>query len=171
MSSTSLSTTPSATTSANAACATQNLSDFPTQDNGCAVGGHNGLPSAYNDALKKCCKSAPVESWANNCSAYCLAVDQSVADLIKCYQDNGVNAGEIFCRGNNTATATGKPSQASSSSGGNGQPSSTSAGGQGNGGGNGGGNGQNGAVAVGVSKAGLGMVAMVFVSAIFGMVL
>ncbi|CAI6242076.1 unnamed protein product [Periconia digitata] len=157
------SASPSA--SANAACATQNFSEFPTADSGCAVGSRQGIPSSYKDTLQKCCKSAPVESWADDCAAYCLAVDQTVADLVKCFQDDKVNPSEIFCSGNNTATATGKPSSSSGSGSSSGRPGETG-GSQGDAQ-----QGQNMASVQGVSKAGLGVVAMVFTSALFGAML
>ncbi|KAF2637975.1 hypothetical protein P280DRAFT_471630 [Massarina eburnea CBS 473.64] len=152
------SSTAAAASASSSSCATQNFSDFPTKDIACAVGGTSGFNSSYRDTLKDCCKSAPVESWANNCGLYCLSVDQTIADLQKCWQEGGVKAGEIYCSGNNTATATGKPSSSGSATGSGSQASNT-AGGQSN------------APVHGVSKTGLSMAAMVLVSAVFGVLL
>jgi hypothetical protein len=159
----SASATPTST-----ACANVSFSTFlqDTKDIACAVGSTAGLPSSYKDTLKKCCKSAPVESYENDCALYCLSVDQTVADLQKCFQEGGVSPQLIFCSGNSTATATGKPSgtqggsRSGSPSGAESGASSSSA-----------------AAAVlraptqGLSKAGMGVAAMIFVSAVFGALL
>jgi hypothetical protein len=158
------SSTAAAASASPTSCSAQSYSQFPTKDIGCAVGGIKGFPSSYRDTLKKCCKSAPVESWANDCALYCLSVDQPIADLQKCWQDGGVNPAEIFCSGNNTATATGKPSSSGGASGSKtsgGTPGATSNAAA------------PGSVApvVGMSKAGMGMAAMLLVSAVFGVLL
>lgn len=158
------SSTPSTTTSANPACATQTYSAFPTNDTACAIGSPQGFPSTYRDALKKCCKSAPVESWAADCALYCLAVDQPVSKLQECWQEEGVRPGDIYCSGNNSATATGKPSSTTGSSASGGASASAGA--------NGGDGGSNGAaVGRGVSKAGVAVLGVVFGSAFLGALL
>lgn len=142
-------------------CANRDFSRFPTNDVACAVGSVNGVPSNTSDVFRKYCKSAPVEQFNGDCGYYCLSVQQSVADLQKCFQEGGVNAAQIFCNGNNTATATGTPSGgASRTSGTSGSPTGTGAGSGGNNSG-----------AAGMSKAGLGMLGMVFVSAMAGALL
>lgn len=165
MSSTAVSATASssAASPSNTACTTSAFSKFPTADAACAVGGTSGVPSNYADILKGCCKSAPVESWNSGCALWCLAADQSIADLQKCWQDGGVAAGGIFCNQPNNATATEKPSGTGSGTkqtGSGGASSSTSS---------------PGAAPVtvpkGVSKAGLGMLAVVLGSAVFGALL
>jgi hypothetical protein len=61
--------------------------------------------------MSKCCKSAPVEAFNGDCGHYCLSVQQSVADLQKCFMDGGVSPSNIFCNGQQTQTATGTPSR------------------------------------------------------------
>jgi hypothetical protein len=148
-------------------CNTQSYSTFPTEDIACAVAyaSTDGLPSNYTDLMKGCCKDAPVNSYADNCALYCLSIGQSVADLQTCFQEAGINPGWIFCNGNNTATATatsgdsestGGPSATGSKTGSTGGADSTGA-----------------ASAImapqqGVSKAGLGMLAVLVVSVFAG---
>lgn len=112
--STTISASAAAPSSSNA-CATTAFSEFPVKDAACAVGGTSGYPDNYKDILKSCCKNAPVESWGNGCALYCLSVDQSIADLQKCWQetDGGVKPGDIFCNGVQNATATSTPSKTS----------------------------------------------------------
>lgn len=100
--------TPTGTSSSAAATATSancgaTLYDIPVQDASCAMpyGGN------HTDILSKCCGSADVVSYSDNCGLYCLAEDQSVADLTTCLYDNGASYQDVFCRGNSTATATG----------------------------------------------------------------
>ncbi|KAF9876764.1 hypothetical protein CkaCkLH20_05610 [Colletotrichum karsti] len=80
-----------------------NLYDSPTQDSNCAMpyGGN------HTDIMKKCCKNADIVSYYDNCGLYCLALDQTVADLTKCLYDNGAADNAVFCRGNTTSSATG----------------------------------------------------------------
>lgn len=166
-----MATMPSASaTPTSTSCATADFSTFlqQTKDVACAVGSTAGLPSNYKDILKGCCKSAPVQSLSNDCALYCLSVEQSVADLQKCFQDGGVNPAWIFCSANNTATATSKPSASSHS--GSGTSSDTPSVTQSGAAASSSHNAANvmGAPAQGVSKAGLGVVAMIGLSAVFG---
>jgi hypothetical protein len=158
----------SAASPSSSACGATSFSEFPTKDAACAVGGTSGVPNNYSDILKGCCKDAPVESWGNGCALWCLAADQSIADLQKCWQDGGVKAGSIFCNQANNATATGEVSGTSSSGGAEETGSQTS------GGASSSTNTPGAAPAVvpqGVSKAGLGMLAMIMGSAVFGALL
>lgn len=139
-------------------CSSNSYTQLPTQDIACAVAyaSPNGLPSSYSDLMKGCCKDAPVESYAGNCGLYCLSVGQSVADLTACFQGTGINPGYIMCNGNLTATATGKPDRKSRPTGDAANP------------------GQSSSVAAALrpqerfSKAGLGMLAMLILSAATG---
>lgn len=143
----------------NGACGATSFNKLPTDDAACAVANNVGLPSNISDVLSKCCKDAPVEKTDNDCASYCLSVGQSNGDLISCLQGNGVNGGQIFCNKNMTASATGKPSDSKKT----GTASGTAAGAT---------NSEGAAPAVmapqNVSKAGLGMLAMLFVSAAAG---
>jgi hypothetical protein len=159
VSSTIASATP---TASNSACATQSFSEFPTRDSACSVGGTSGFPSNYRDIFDTCCKSAPVETWSNDCALYCLSVDQNVGDLQKCFQDEGIQPALIQCNSASNATATGSPSSTNGAS----RPSSS-------GESNSNGDNQEGAAmpVQGVTKAGLSIMILVVVSAVFGSVL
>ncbi|KAF3805910.1 hypothetical protein GCG54_00013584 [Colletotrichum gloeosporioides] len=106
-----MSTSAVATATSSGAAATStaicssNLYDTPIQDSNCAMpyGGN------HTDIMKACCKDADVVSYYDNCGIYCLAIDQTVAELTKCLFDNGAPDTGVFCRGNvsSSATATG----------------------------------------------------------------
>jgi hypothetical protein len=131
-----MTSTSAATASASAAlgaCGGSSLLyDIPTQDASCAMpfGGN------HTDIMAKCCGSADVVSYYNNCGLYCLAQGQTVADLTACLFKEGAASNEVFCRGNTTASATGSatdlPATASASvvaTGGSGGAAKTSGGG------------------------------------------
>ena len=109
-----VSTAASATPSSSS-CTSADFTQFPTKDVACAVGSTSGIPSNTSAILSKCCKTAPVQEFNGACGYYCLSVDQTVADLQKCFMDGGVTPNTIFCSGNNTAMASGKPSGTASS--------------------------------------------------------
>ncbi|KAF2131508.1 hypothetical protein P153DRAFT_383608 [Dothidotthia symphoricarpi CBS 119687] len=144
-------------------CSTADFTQFPTQDVACAVGSTQGIPSNTSDVLKSCCKSAPVESFNGECGWYCLSVDQAVADLLSCFMEGGVSSSSVFCNSNNTATATSKPDKTGSATA-SGTGSSTGAE-----------ESKGAAPAVfapqGVSKTGLGVLAMIVVSTFAGALL
>ena len=79
-----------------------NLYDTPNHDAVCAM----PYSANHTKLMSTCCKEADVISYYDNCGLYCLAIDQSVADLTKCLYDNGAAWEDVFCRGNKTATAT-----------------------------------------------------------------
>lgn len=154
--------------SGSASCTNADFTVFPTQDIACAVISTQGIPSNTSDALKSCCKSAPVEPFNGaSCGLYCLSVQQSVAELQACYMDKGVRPADIRCNGNNSATASSSPSKTSGGSGGNGASET--------GGAASGSSTPGAAVIVGapvaVSKAGLGMLGMIVVSVFAGAML
>ncbi|CAN8103668.1 unnamed protein product [Discula destructiva] len=78
------------------------LYNIPVNNVACALpyGGN------HTDILSKCCKSADVVSYADNCGIYCLAQDQTVDDLTTCLFQNGAGWADVFCRGTGNATAT-----------------------------------------------------------------
>lgn len=107
MTSTASSTVTSTTTGtagATSTCGSVSLYVIPVNDTACAVtyGGN------HTDVMSKCCKSADVVSYNDNCGLYCLAVDQTVDDLTDCLYGDGIGWADAFCRGtgNDTATAT-----------------------------------------------------------------
>ncbi|KAF1840860.1 uncharacterized protein K460DRAFT_347229 [Cucurbitaria berberidis CBS 394.84] len=168
-------------TPSSSSCATADFTKFPTgNDAACAVGSISGIPSNTSTILSSCCKSAPVEQFNGECGYYCLSIEQSVADLQKCFVEGGVSPSTVFCTGNNTATATGKPSSSASRSG-SGSPTTGAS--RASGGGSSGSTTtpsgpakSTGAAPAGfapqsVSKAGLGVMCMIVVSALAGAVL
>ncbi|KAF2189485.1 hypothetical protein K469DRAFT_747568 [Zopfia rhizophila CBS 207.26] len=140
--------------------------NIPIQDAACALANVQGTPSNYSDIMSKCCGAAPVEKYANDCASYCLASGQSAGSLIECLQKEGAKPGDIFCNANNTASATGK---VSSSGSGTSKPTGTQ-------GGTAAGASSTGSQGAApglvtpqvVSKAGLSMLAMLFISAAAG---
>lgn len=148
--------------SGSASCSNADFAAAPTKDIFCGVVSTQGIPSNTSDALKTCCKSAPVEPYNGaNCGLYCLSIQQTVADLQECYMKEGVRPQDIRCNGNNSATATASPSK--TSGGGNGASETGGAGSSGSGTGA--------AAPVAVSKAGLGMLGMIVVSVFAGAML
>lgn len=68
------------------------------------------IAGKYDDQMKKCCGDhVHVISYNNDCASYCLAVDQTVKDLIDCLFSVGVKWRDLFCTGKEDASATGKP--------------------------------------------------------------
>ncbi|KAI5459300.1 hypothetical protein BGZ63DRAFT_390678 [Mariannaea sp. PMI_226] len=98
-----MSSTTSALSAPTNGCAA-NLYDTPVHDAVCA------LPYSKNstDIMIACCGKADVVSYYNDCGLYCLAIDQTVGDLISCFLDKGASDASVFCRGKKSATATGE---------------------------------------------------------------
>ncbi|EOA82006.1 hypothetical protein ACJQWK_05353 [Exserohilum turcicum] len=162
-----VSTATTSAPSAGSTCGSAVFSEFPTKDAACAVGGTSGVPSNTTDVLSKCCKKAPVEQWNGSCGYFCLSFEQSVRELQTCFMDGGVDPRLIFCNSNNSATATGTPTGSGVAG-----ASRTSGSGPGATGSGASDKDHKGAApAVGVSKAGLGMLGMVVVSALAGALL
>lgn len=95
-----MSKTVSSAAATSTACS--NLYDTPVQDAACAMpyGGN------HTKIMLACCNDADVVSYYNDCGLYCLAVDQTVSDLSDCLYGKGAPWGDVFCKGNNSATAT-----------------------------------------------------------------
>ncbi|OOO06754.1 hypothetical protein OAory_01089570 [Aspergillus oryzae] len=153
-------TTTSVAASATASCNSVTYWQLPVDDAACA------LPKTgnYSDVMDKCCSPAKVTDFDNGCGLYCLAQGQSVGDLKDCLRKNGAQDGrEFYCKGNDTATATASA------------PSSTKTGdktGTATGSGASSTSSDSAAYAIqpAVSKGGLGLLAMVFCSALMGVV-
>ncbi|KAL2849837.1 hypothetical protein BJY01DRAFT_245775 [Aspergillus pseudoustus] len=153
------------TSSAAAATCTGGVSSWilPVQDAAC------GLPSAGNASaiMDKCCGIADVTSFNDDCGLYCLAQGQNVGDLLHCIEDAGAIPGQFFCTANQTATATAAPPSQTSDNDDDDDNNSTSTS-------------DNDAaepsesdnaglrLSQPVSKTGLGVIAMLFCSALFG---
>lgn len=89
-------------TSSSSSAQCSNLYNTPVNDAACAMpyGGN------HTDIMSACCKTAKVVSYYSNCGLYCLAKGQSVSDLSDCLYAKGADWGDVFCRGNSSATAT-----------------------------------------------------------------
>lgn len=96
----------SVTSTASLATATpacSNLYDTPVDDAVCAMSNTGN----YTELMFSCCKGADVVSYYSGCGLYCLATDQTVKDLSDCLYGQGAAWEDVFCRGNESATATG----------------------------------------------------------------
>ncbi|KAL6855618.1 hypothetical protein ACO1O0_006770 [Amphichorda felina] len=62
------------------------------------------MPKTY---MVSCCKDADINSYYDDCGLYCLAQGQKVKDLSRCLYDEGAKWEDVFCRGEEDATATG----------------------------------------------------------------
>ncbi|RJE20169.1 hypothetical protein PHISCL_07486 [Aspergillus sclerotialis] len=158
-----MSTTTTAVSSTATACTPS--WEIPIKDVACAA-----PVQEKTDAFDKCCKSAPIEKYNDGCNMYCLALGQSQHDLSSCLTKNGIRDGQVFCNtGNATASATSSPTStretSSSTSTSTSTSSSTSSG-------SGASETSEGAAVMNqpVSKGGLGLLAMMFCSALLGVV-
>ncbi|KAF7539474.1 hypothetical protein G7Z17_g12416 [Cylindrodendrum hubeiense] len=95
-------TVSSAAASATVGSCGSTLYDIPIKDAVCA------LPYSKNhtEILASCCGDADVVSYYNNCGLYCIALDQTVAELTACLLKEGAANQDVFCSGNTTDTAT-----------------------------------------------------------------
>lgn len=149
------------TTTTSAAAATSSCAvswQIPTTDIACA-----GIVSGnMTDTFDSCCKDASPIKYNDDCNVYCLAKGQDMKELRDCLTDKSRDYNHVFCTGNNdTATATG--SATSSSTGTSTGTSTSSATGTST---------STGAAIANqpISKTGLGLVAMLFCSALAGVV-
>ncbi|KAK2739286.1 hypothetical protein FQN57_006621 [Myotisia sp. PD_48] len=98
-----MSTTLSSTApSSSAMCGTPLQYQIPIEDAACAIPNKGD----NDDLMEKCCKSASVQSYNNDCALYCLARDQSVKDLTDCLYNNKLPWADVWCNGVQNATAT-----------------------------------------------------------------
>ncbi|KAJ5110430.1 hypothetical protein N7532_000965 [Penicillium argentinense] len=151
-----MSTTTTTAAAASSSCAVS--WQIPTDDVACA-----GIISGnMTDAFDSCCKGDKPVKYNDDCNIYCLAQDQSREKLRSCLTSKSGDYTNVFCTGNNdTATATSKPTNTKDSSS-TGTSTSTSTGTSTS----------SGAAIVSqpISKTGLGLVAMLFCSALAGVV-
>lgn len=80
-----------------------NLYDTPVRDAVCAMS-YNQDSKAY---MASCCNDADIISYYDDCGLYCLAKGQKVKELSRCLYDEGAKWEDVFCRGEEDATATG----------------------------------------------------------------
>ncbi|KAL4735436.1 hypothetical protein BDV11DRAFT_208505 [Aspergillus similis] len=156
------STSTSTSTAATATC-TGNAWVLPVQDVACAVRSTSGN---YSSIMDKCCGVAEVKDYNDDCGLYCLAQEQSGQDLLDCIQSNGASDSDVFCGGNLTQTATAAVPSSTSGSDDDDSGNATSTGDAAEPT-----NSDNVAPAQQVvSKAGLGILGMLFCSALLGVV-
>ncbi|KAJ5835255.1 hypothetical protein N7447_001281 [Penicillium robsamsonii] len=149
----STSTTSSASASGTACGA--RVWEIPTTDAACAaiLGGN------MTDVMDDCCKNAKVSKYENDCGIYCLAQGQDVNELQSCLTSKSNNYHNVFCNAalNATATATAKDSKSTAS--GTSTHSSTTS------------SSTNAAIAhQPISKSGLGLVGLLFGSALMAVI-
>lgn len=72
----------------------------PNQDNVCAM----IYKGNATDIMSKCCGDAQLVAYQNNCGVYCVAIDQTTAELSDCLYAHGAPDANVFCSGNDTAT-------------------------------------------------------------------
>lgn len=80
-----------------------NLYDTPARDAVCAM----PYSEEHIGYLESCCKGAEIYSYHDDCGLYCAAEGQTVGDLTECLFDAGAGWTDVFCRGGETASATG----------------------------------------------------------------
>ncbi|KAL4965295.1 uncharacterized protein BDV14DRAFT_199992 [Aspergillus stella-maris] len=150
------------TSTAAAATCTGNAWVLPVQDVACAV---TSVSDNYTTIMNECCKDATVENYNDDCGLYCLAQGQTGQELLDCISDQGATDGDFFCGGRLNETSS-EPTPTSddddedsddASSTHDADAADTT---------------DNAAVHLGqpVNKAGLGVLAMLVVSAVMGVV-
>lgn len=146
----SVSTTSTAASASSTACTS--VWDVPTTDVACGT----TLKGNMTDVFDECCKgNAPVK-FQHDCGIYCLAQGQTVDKLRDCLTSKSNEYHGVFCNSNKAnATATAAASTTRSTSSGTETGTSTST--------------KNAAVGnQPISKSGLGVVAVLFCSAMMG---
>lgn len=149
-------TTTSAIASATAATCGPDVYQLPTTDVACGARLTDDMSSVFDE----CCKGDGPVKYNNDCGIYCLAQGQTVSELSSCLMSKSNNYGGVFCNNskpNATATeaATTTESTASGASGTSTTTSTSTS--------------TNAAVVhTPVSKAGLGVVAMLVCSTLMG---
>lgn len=150
-----LSTSPVPTTMAALSNCTGNVYVLPNvTDAACGAPISGNITSAFDS----CCKGNSPVRYENDCGIYCLAQEQTVDELTKCLEQKS-GTYSIFCnmRGNATATAAATTTKATSTSTSTGTSAASTSSGA--------------AVAnQPISKTGLGIIAMMFCSALMGVV-
>lgn len=127
---------------------------LPTQDAACAA----ILKGNMTDVMKECCKEATPTKYDNGCGMYCLAQGQDVQMLSDCLMSKSGDYQGVFCNAAQNATATASVTSAHSTSSATGTKTGSSKASSSS---------NNAAfVSQPVSKTGLGVVAMLFCSAL-----
>ncbi|CAI7575820.1 unnamed protein product [Penicillium pancosmium] len=133
---------------------------IPSNDVACA----GPITGNMTDVFDSCCKGNSPVKYNDGCNIYCLAQGQTKKELSDCLTDKSKKDGSIFCgqgKDNSTATAsatttreTGSDATGTSTTTGKGSSTSTGAA----------------IISQPISKTGLGLVAMLFCSAVAGVI-
>ncbi|KAJ5594650.1 uncharacterized protein N7459_000858 [Penicillium hispanicum] len=148
-----MSTTTTSAVATSTACGA-NVYELPIKDAACGA----VLSGNMSDVFDSCCKGDKPVKYSSDCGIYCLAQDQTVDDLQKCLTSKSNNYRDVFCNANLNATATAAASTTKSTSTGTSTGTSTAS------------STKNAAPNQPISKTGLGLVAMLFCSALAGVV-
>ncbi|KAJ5151674.1 hypothetical protein N7492_009969 [Penicillium capsulatum] len=141
------------TSAASASPTCTSIWDVPTRDIACG----STITGNMTDVFDQCCKGDAPVKFKDDCGIYCLAQGQTVRELQECLNGKSNNYHDIFCNGGKpNATATAAASTTRSTATGTKTSSSTST------------STENAAVGQPLSKSGLGVVAMLFCSAMMG---
>ncbi|CAG7965213.1 unnamed protein product [Penicillium nalgiovense] len=153
-----MSTTTSSTTSSVSATSTAcggSVWQIPTTDAACAA----VVSGNMTDVMDDCCKNAKVTKYDNDCGIYCLAQGQDVDKLQSCITSKSGNYHDVFCNAalNATATATTTGSKSTSSGPSTESPATSTS--------------TNAAIAnQPISKSGVGLIALLFGSALMAVI-
>lgn len=62
----------------------------------------------YFSYMSSCCGDASIVSYDDDCGIYCVALDQTISDLIECLMEEGAEKKpqDVFCSGNTTESKT-----------------------------------------------------------------
>ncbi|KAJ6138695.1 hypothetical protein N7471_005181 [Penicillium samsonianum] len=153
-----MSTTTSSTTSSVSATSTAcggSVWEIPTTDAACAA----IISGNMTDVMDECCKNAKVSKYDNDCGIYCLAQGQDVNKLQSCLTSKSGNYQNVFCNARLNATATATGSKSTSSGTGTSTASSATS------------TSPNAAIAnQPISKSGVGLIALLFGSALMAVI-
>ncbi|KAJ5767521.1 hypothetical protein N7533_000104 [Penicillium manginii] len=146
-------TTTTAAASTSSTCISSWI--IPSNDVACA----GAVTGNMTDVFDSCCKGNSPVKYNDDCNIYCLAQGQTKKELSDCLTDKSKNYSGIFCgagKDNSTATASATTTKETGSATGTstGKGSSTSTGAA--------------IISQPISKTGLGLVAMLFCSAVAG---
>lgn len=125
---------------------------LPITDAACAAKISGNMTSVFDT----CCKGNSPVKYDSDCGIYCLAQEQTVAELSNCLMSKSNNYRDVFCEGmqNATATAAATTTRTTSTSTSTHSGTSTST---------------NAASVNGVSKGGLGVLAVLVCSGVMGL--
>lgn len=149
-----MSTTTTSAVATSTAC-DAHVYELPVKDAACGA----VLKGNMSDVFDTCCKGDSPVKFDNDCGIYCLAQEQTVDKLQSCLTSKSNDYRDVFCNANLNATATAAPTTVKSTSTGTSTGTSTAT------------TTKNAAVlGQPISKTGLGLVAMLFCSALAGVV-